>query len=796
MASGSISRTVFLLLAIGLGLASWPCRAEKRRFTVADDIELVHFGDIYTGKAEPFTFSPDGRYFVVDTERGLLKPNRPESTLRVFRTEDVRQFLLRSEPTHEPSPVWTFSMSTYKDGPIITNIRWLSDSNGIAFLTKTLAGNDQLFLGDLRSRSVRALTLNDQHVTAFAIRDVNHFVYSVESPAIREKAILESQAVSIVGTGMDLYHLQFPTDFFVMSKLSDLSELWAVLDGKRFRIGSESSSRLVFLHRDGQSSLALSPDGRYVVTAVTVSIVPPEWETLYLPSLPSDPYRIRSGRQDPEAPFGFQDVSEYVLIELSTGTVKPLTNAPIGENIGWWSGVLSADWSSDGKSVLLSNTFIRSSAESSNSLPIRPCVAVVDLTKDHATCVEPLRGKAKTKTGYEDGTHIIVSARFAPGSSARVAVDYWDMGHADKSTRDMVKRSAYYTRSDDGSWVAAETKNEWKEPDRAIEIDVKQSLNDPPVLVATDKTVKSRVILDPNPQLKDVELGEASVYKWKDRNDRAWVGGLYKPRDFMQGQRYPLVIQTHGFVESLFRPDGIFPTAFAARELAAAGILVLQVSDCPFTVDPEEGPCNVAGYEAAIQQLVREGLVDRHLVGIVGFSRSCYYVMDALTTSMETFKAASITDGLNYGYLQYITQGDIGKDTIPHEAEGVIGVPPFGEGLQQWFKRSPEFKMDKVTAPLQVVAMRPDVLLMWEPYAALRFLNKPVDLIVLAEGTHVLSNPAERMVSQGGTVDWFRFWLKGEEDSDPSKVEQYARWRQLRKLEEQGRKPSPQNISR
>jgi len=26
-------------------------------------------------------------------------------------------------------------------------------------------------------------------------------------------------------------------------------------------------------------------------------------------------------------------------------------------------------------------------------------------------------------------------------------------------------------------------------------------------------------------------------------------------------------------------------------------------------------------------------------------------------------------------------------------------------------------------------------------------------------------------------VDWFRFWLKGEQDPDPGKVDQYVRWR-------------------
>jgi len=33
-------------------------------------------------------------------------------------------------------------------------------------------------------------------------------------------------------------------------------------------------------------------------------------------------------------------------------------------------------------------------------------------------------------------------------------------------------------------------------------------------------------------------------------------------------------------------------------------------------------------------------------------------------------------------------------------------------------------------------------------------------------------------------VDWFSFWLKGEEDPDPAKAEQYKRWRKLRQQHE------------
>src|SRR5207244_7962007 len=118
---------------------------------------------------------------------------------------------------------------------------------------------------------------------------------------------------------------------------------------------------------------------------------------------------------------------------------------------------------------------------------------------------------------------------------------------------------------------------------------------------------------------------------------REWKGGLYKPVGYNSGQRYPLVIQTHGFSQSEFRPSGVFPTAMAARALAAMGIMVLQTATgaagarCPIAT-PEEGPCEVGIFESAASQLVSEGLVDPNKIGIVGFSRSCFYVMEMLTT--------------------------------------------------------------------------------------------------------------------------------------------------------------------
>ena len=81
------------------------------------------------------------------------------------------------------------------------------------------------------------------------------------------------------------------------------------------------------------------------------------------------------------------------------------------------------------------------------------------------------------------------------------------------------------------------------------------------------------------------------------------------------------------------------------------------------------------------------------------------------------------------------------------------------------------------------------LFLSWEWFAGLCRLNKPVDLIYMADADHVLVKPWNRMTSEQGNVDWFCFWLKGEEDQDPGKIEQYARWHELRELQEKNSPP-------
>jgi hypothetical protein len=112
------------------------------------------------------------------------------------------------------------------------------------------------------------------------------------------------------------------------------------------------------------------------------------------------------------------------------------------------------------------------------------------------------------------------------------------------------------------------------------------------------------------------------------------------------------------------------------------------------------------------------------------------------------------------------------------------GAPPFGKGLLKWLKVSPAFLMDKIETPLRIQTLGASSLLVdWHWFSGLTRLGKPVEMMYIPDGVHILEKPWDRMVSQQGDVDWFCFWLKGEEDPDPAKAEQYKRWHELRKLQ-------------
>jgi hypothetical protein len=744
---------------------------EKPRFSVKDDVEIAQFGDVFFWIRGDVLVSPSGDKVLVHTVRTLLADGAMHDELRVYATSQLRDFVNAPGVLQQVEPIWTIEESRAGvggDGPLISAMRWFDDENGIAFLLRTDAYHRRLYMAKLDSHDATELTPAQDDVLAFSIRNESHYAFAVASRETRERALRAVEGLFQVGTGVSFWDLNSPEQ---RAQHIDRGDLWAANGGPPTMVKDPTTGKPLALYEAGTQSLAMSPDGSMLVTVRAENSIPKEWESQYPPSYAGSAIRIRAGIQDLEAADGLRYVGEYVLITLKSGAITSLVKAPTSAEAGWSeAGPALPAWADDGRSVLLPGTFL----PKTHGADGRPCVAVVRVETGVSECVKPL--ERDQPNGFDSGYARTDTVMFAPGKSDEVLLKY--------SSHTTVGATAKtYARSGEGTWAVKEHES-GEAGASGLEVKVTADFKTPPALVATDTlTGKSRIVFDPNPQLKNLRFGEPELRNWEDRIGRKWEGILFKPVGFQPGKKYPLVIQNHGFSMDRFAPSGGFPSAFVAQELASAGIMVLQMRDCAGRATLIEGPCNVEGYESAVEKLSGEGLVDPAEVGIIGFSRTVFYVLEALTTSRMHFRAASITDGINLGYPEYVfSMGP--SDAYKTESEAMIGASPVGPGLLDWIKRAPLFNMDRVSTPLRVVATRNGSLIgMWEPYALLQAMHKPVDLVVLNTEEHVITDPRVRMEAQNGNVDWFRFWLQGYEDPDPAKTTQYERWRRLRGLQ-------------
>jgi len=503
--------------------------------------------------------------------------------------------------------------------------------------------------------------------------------------------------------------------------------------------------------------ISIAPGGRYAVIAVLVRDVPPSWTGYEDGFVRAE---VKAYRRKGTTSW----LMRYMLLNLRTKRTAPLLPGPVS----WSSG--GTAWSGDGKRIAVSGAFLPLDVSEPSEREAR---------KNHPFVVE-----VDCETG-----------KFDKITDKELIVAGWN-----KTSDRLIFRAASrtaaparttYVKSGSG-WVEDLAFQE--EPkSHSPEVVLEQDLNTPPRLYASDPAhARKTLLLDLNPQFAQLEFGKVEAVRWKATDGHEVEGGLYLPPGYQKGVRYPLVIQTHGFSKEEFWINGPWNSAFAAQPLAARGMVVLQVGH---GTEPggymkhhrslEEAPREMAAYEGAIDYLDNLGIIDRDRVGIIAFSRTQYHVAYTLTHSCYHFSAATLADGFDGGYLQYLADPYSEKDHV-----FVNGGPPFGATFANWLEHSPSFRIDRVHTPVRIECYGGGVAGCWEWFSALTHLERPVDLIYLPDAVHILVKPWERMTSQQGNVDWFRFWLKGEEDEDPRKHDQYERWRALRAQQAlRGREP-------
>lgn len=737
--------TLFTCALNALVASSWQEHDSRQGpFTVADSIEMVHIIDPSEHtKGAHAQFSPRRDRFFIVTEKGNLNSNLRDYSLFVYKINEL----------DKPDRVAIFRSSSNRPG--ISQAKWLSDAR-ISLIGENPDEVPQVYVVDLRPLKIRKLTSAPLGIEAYdATQDLTTVVYSSHLGSDETQNKYRDQhgfAIADIDVGC----------------LSDLtSEEWKrQRNGVQTYVVNTSSGKTVRVQETpaspvGGFHLWLSPDGQYAITERPVISVPESWAS----------YEDEELGRKIQAHY----VAQAMLVHGATGEIEPLITAPVTD-------VFSVVWSSDSRSVVVSGTYLPLQSDQPAELDRRKLLPVVaDVTlpgRSFRRIADIPKGQVWSLERGDDTDTLLVHAReLVEGDNLKVLPTL------------VFRRTA-------GRWL---DESEARTLSTNPTVVVVQSLNDWPKLVLIDPaTHQEKLISDPNPQFQHRRFGRVQNIRWVGKLSESWVGALVYPTDYKPGQRYPLVIQTHDYDPEQFLLDGPYTTAMAAQELANKGIAVLQIGEGPLhdptEGKPAEGPANQSGFESAIDYLDGLGIVDRKRVGLIGFSRTAYHAKYALTHSHYHFAAATAAEGIDFGYWMYIAV--YGNSLLgQREYTSLYGGIPWRDNWKPWMEHSVSFNFDKIHTPLRLEANSTcSIIAEWETFTALRLLKKPVDLIYIPHGAHPLVKPWERMASQQGNVDWFTFWLRNEEDPDPEKTEQYTRWHELRKLQNEDARQRGESI--
>jgi dipeptidyl aminopeptidase/acylaminoacyl peptidase len=299
-----------------------------------------------------------------------------------------------------------------------------------------------------------------------------------------------------------------------------------------------------------------------------------------------------------------------------------------------------------------------------------------------------------------------------------------------------------------------------------------------------------RTLVDLNPEFADLRLNPAERIAGINAYGEEWFGHVIKPAGYQPGRKYPLVVTT-------YRSGDYFLLGASGNEnpiqlYAANGFVVLSFdmgrlrSRLPrdFANRLLDWKSPTESISEAIGMLAKSGLIDPERVGVAGFSHGAEIVEYAIAHTSR-FRAAVLSGPAARDPYFYYMGGTTWHETF--ESWGLGGWPD-GASQSNWKQLAASLNADRIETPLLVNASDSEYIASLSLYTSLQQLKKPVDMFVYANELHIKNQPSHRFEIYERNLDWFRFWLKDEEDPSPDKASQYKHWRELR--EESKRSPT------
>jgi hypothetical protein len=302
-----------------------------------------------------------------------------------------------------------------------------------------------------------------------------------------------------------------------------------------------------------------------------------------------------------------------------------------------------------------------------------------------------------------------------------------------------------------------------------------------------------RTVFDLNPAFAWLRLGTVKRLYWRNAYGTPCFGDLVLPPNHRDGERHPLIVvqyRTKGFLR------GAVGDQYPIQAFATRGYAVLSVERTPSWAESRAPAGNARGFEdiqkadqagwidrrnvlssllTGIDLVTRLGVADPDRVGITGVSDAAVSAWFALIATGR-FKAAAVGSCCFDPKTTLLAGGEAWAEQMEQ-----YGYPAYtAKRTAYWTPISLAENVDHVTVPILMQLSDDEYSLGLEAYESLREHGRAVEMRVFPGEHHYEWQPAHRRAIYERNLDWFDFWMRGIEDPDPSKRDQYARWHGLR----------------
>jgi hypothetical protein len=299
-------------------------------------------------------------------------------------------------------------------------------------------------------------------------------------------------------------------------------------------------------------------------------------------------------------------------------------------------------------------------------------------------------------------------------------------------------------------------------------------------------TGNSHILFDPNKALAlDIAATvPAQLLRWTDANGTEFTGQYYRPRKETNATPPPLFVTYYtctGFVR------GNLGDEWPLASLAEDGIAALCINHPPgYILDaPKRYGQGTSGVESAVNLLAAKGEIDRTKVGMGGLSFGTEVTMWTLTHS-KLLAAASVTSpSIEHNY--YLFNSLLG-DKFLSQLKNYWGLESLEKTPERWKQISPEFSLEKITAPLLFQMPEQEYIFALD-YAIPLIRSVRGDLYVFPNEPHQKFQPKHKLAAYQRNIDWFRFWLQGYERPVEEGNGQYKYWKHLQDLQKANSRP-------